>query len=148
MNEPFPLLDGNTLSVSDRLDLIAMIVDDASRDIIIKVGELYLSHYYSGVSSKPSGDPGVDYIVTLREALRGAIRPMYHSDPLAYPPLEAAHVSGRSHTRIKKAIREGELTARKDGKATLIEHAELKRWIESFPTIGRVPHTEEDHVHV
>jgi hypothetical protein len=36
-------------------------------------------------------------------------------DALAYPPLQAARVTGRSHSRIKKAIRERELTARKDG---------------------------------
>src|SRR4029077_16030031 len=48
-------------------------------------------------------------------------------------------VTGRSHTRIKKAIREKELTARKDGRATLIERAELQRWLASLPTIGRKP---------
>ena len=58
---------------------------------------------------------------------------------LAYPPAQAAKVVGRSHTRIKKAIREKELTARKDGRATLIEHAELQRWLASLPTIGREP---------
>lgn len=54
--------------------------------------------------------------------------------PLAYAPAQAAKVVGRSHTRIKKAIREGELIARKDGRATLIEHAELQRWVTSLPT--------------
>ena len=60
-------------------------------------------------------------------------------DALAYPPAQAAKVTGRSHTRIKKAIREKELTARKDGRATLIERAELQRWLASLPTIGREP---------
>ena len=60
-------------------------------------------------------------------------------DALAYPPAQAAKVTGRSHTRIKKAIREKELTARKDGRATLIERAELQRWLASLPTIGRRP---------
>ena len=60
-------------------------------------------------------------------------------DALAYPPAQAAKVTGRSHTRIKKAIREKELTARKDGRATLIERAELQRWLASLPTIGRKP---------
>jgi excisionase family DNA binding protein len=58
---------------------------------------------------------------------------------LAYTTVQAAQVTGRSHTRIKKAIRERELTARKDGRATLIEHAELVRWISAMPTIGRKP---------
>ena len=67
-------------------------------------------------------------------------------DALAYPPAQAAKVTGRSHTRIKKAIREKELTARKDGRATLIERAELQRWLAALPTIGRKPEQEPAHV--
>jgi excisionase family DNA binding protein len=59
---------------------------------------------------------------------------------------QAAKVTGRSHTRIKKAIREKELTARKDGRATLIERAELQRWLAALPTIGRKPEQEPAHV--
>ena len=36
-----------------------------------------------------------------------------------------------------KAIKAKELTARKDGRCTLIEAAELQRWIRTFPAIGR-----------
>ena len=72
-----------------------------------------------------------------------APRPIKETQPatpsLAYPPAQAAKVIGRSHSRVKKAIREKELTARKDGRATLIEHTELRRWISSLPTIGRAP---------
>jgi excisionase family DNA binding protein len=57
--------------------------------------------------------------------------------PLAYTPDDAARASGRSRTRIFKAIRDRELTARKDGRATLIERAELARWLSGLPTIGR-----------
>ena len=60
-------------------------------------------------------------------------------DALAYTTAQAAEVTGRSQTRIKKAVREKELTARKDGRATIIERAELARWIASLPTIGREP---------
>jgi excisionase family DNA binding protein len=60
-------------------------------------------------------------------------------DALAYTTSEAPRVTGRSRTRIKKAIREKELMARKDGRATLIERAELMRWIAAMPTIGRKP---------
>jgi hypothetical protein len=60
-------------------------------------------------------------------------------DALAYTTVQAAQVSGRSHTRIKLAIRQKELTARKDGRATLLERAELQRWIASMPTVGRKP---------
>jgi hypothetical protein len=55
--------------------------------------------------------------------------------PIAYPPAQAAMVSGRTRTRIFGAIKSGELQARKDGKATLIEHDELTRWIRSFPVV-------------
>jgi excisionase family DNA binding protein len=57
--------------------------------------------------------------------------------PLAYTAEEAARAIGRSHTRIKRAIREREITARRDGRITLIEHAELQRWLASMPIIGR-----------
>ena len=58
---------------------------------------------------------------------------------LAYTPVQAAAVSGRTRTRIFEAIRKEELTARKDGRATLIEAAELQRWLRSLPTTGRSP---------
>jgi excisionase family DNA binding protein len=54
--------------------------------------------------------------------------------PVSYAPETAAAVTGRSRTRIFKAIKDGELTARKDGRATLIEHDELRRWVRSMPT--------------
>jgi hypothetical protein len=55
--------------------------------------------------------------------------------PIAYPPAQAAAVSGRTRTRIFAAIKNGELEARKDGKATLIEHIELMRWVRTFPVV-------------
>jgi excisionase family DNA binding protein len=55
--------------------------------------------------------------------------------PIAYPPALAAQASGRSRTRIYRAIGLGELTARKDGKATLIERTELERWIKAMPVM-------------
>jgi excisionase family DNA binding protein len=64
---------------------------------------------------------------------------IYGSARIAYTPEEAAVVTGRSRSRIFKAIKDGELTARKDGKATLLEDAELRRWLGSLPTIGRQP---------
>ena len=50
---------------------------------------------------------------------------------------EAAESTGLSRTRLFQAIRDQELTARKAGKATLIETGELSRWIRSLPTKGR-----------
>ena len=54
-------------------------------------------------------------------------------------PDEAAESTGFSKTRIFQAIRNRELTARKDGKATVIETDELLRWLGSLPTRGRHP---------
>jgi excisionase family DNA binding protein len=58
-------------------------------------------------------------------------------------PDEAAESTGFSRTRIFQAIRDGELTARKDGKATVIETDELLRWLRSLPTRGRRPRMVE-----
>jgi excisionase family DNA binding protein len=59
--------------------------------------------------------------------------------PISYTPDQAALVTGRSRSRIFKAIKHNELTARKDGKATLLEADELRRWVRALPTIGRHP---------
>jgi excisionase family DNA binding protein len=60
-------------------------------------------------------------------------------EPISYTPEQAALVTGRSRSRIFKAIKDKELTARKDGKATLLERDELHRWVRSLPAIGRQP---------
>jgi excisionase family DNA binding protein len=59
--------------------------------------------------------------------------------PISYTPEQAAVVTGRSRSRIFKAIKDKELTARKDGKATLLEIEELRRWVRALPSIGRQP---------
>jgi hypothetical protein len=56
--------------------------------------------------------------------------------PLAYPVEEAGAAAGVSRTRIFEAIRKNELTARKAGKATIIEVSELQRWVRSLPIRG------------
>ena len=58
---------------------------------------------------------------------------------LGFSPDEAAASAGVSRTKIFEAIRDGELTARKSGKTTIIEPSELQRWIRSLPTRGRAP---------
>jgi hypothetical protein len=52
---------------------------------------------------------------------------------IALAPDEAALAAGVSRTRIFEAIRKGNLLARGDGKATIIELAELSRWVSSLP---------------
>ena len=64
-------------------------------------------------------------------------KPAPPPNAIAYSPADAATVTGRSRSRIFKAIKNEELTARKDGKATVIEDDELRRWVRTFPTVGR-----------
>ena len=59
--------------------------------------------------------------------------------PIAYRPAQAVVASGQPRTRIFNAIKNKELMAHKDGKATLIFDDELRRWLKTFPTIGRNP---------
>jgi hypothetical protein len=56
--------------------------------------------------------------------------------PLAYPVDDAGPAVGVSRSRIFEAIRNNELTARKAGRATIIEVGELQRWVRSLPTRG------------
>ena len=65
---------------------------------------------------------------------------------ISLTPDEAACSTGFSRTRIYNAIRDQELTARKDGRATVIELAELQRWVRSLPTRGRAPEPERHKV--
>jgi hypothetical protein len=51
----------------------------------------------------------------------------------------APAITGATRTSIYGAIREKKLTARKVGRRTIIEIAELQRWISTFPTKGREP---------
>jgi excisionase family DNA binding protein len=62
---------------------------------------------------------------------------------LGLNPDEAAASAGVSRTKIFEAIRDGVLTARKSGKATIIEPSELQRWVRSLPVRGRVPDHSE-----
>jgi hypothetical protein len=67
-------------------------------------------------------------------------REIEHGPPrLSLTPEESALATGFSRTRIFQAIRGEELTARKSGKATVIEIVELARWVKSLPTRGRPP---------
>jgi helix-turn-helix protein len=58
---------------------------------------------------------------------------------ISMTPDDASEATGFSRTRIFNAIRDGELTARKDGKATVIEISEILRWVRSLPTRGKTP---------
>lgn len=58
---------------------------------------------------------------------------------IAYPIEAIPLVAGVTRTQIFQAIKNKELMARKRGRRTIIEVDELRRWISTFPTKGRVP---------
>jgi excisionase family DNA binding protein len=58
---------------------------------------------------------------------------------LSATPERAAELTGFSRTKIFEAIKAEKLTARKNGKTTVIEASELARWVRSMPARGRVP---------
>jgi hypothetical protein len=72
----------------------------------------------------------------MSQIVTEAGQPAASIDRLAYTPLAAAIATGRSRSRLYKALKAGELVARKDGRATLIEAGELRRWIGSLPVMG------------
>jgi excisionase family DNA binding protein len=61
--------------------------------------------------------------------------------PIALSIAEACAASHISRTRIYEAIREGELTARKHGRRTLILSADLHQWLQSLPAFEAGPRT-------
>src|ERR1700730_10757917 len=56
---------------------------------------------------------------------------------IAYPIEEAAVVAGVARTRMFEAVRMKKITARKAGRATIIEHDELVAYVRSLPTVGK-----------
>jgi hypothetical protein len=56
---------------------------------------------------------------------------------IAYPIEEAAAVAGVARTRMFEAVRSKKITARKAGRATIIEHDELLAYVRSLPTVGK-----------
>jgi hypothetical protein len=60
-------------------------------------------------------------------------------EPVAIPIERVPEVVGLTRTRIFAAVANKELTARKAGRATIIELPELRRWLRSLPTRGRQP---------
>jgi hypothetical protein len=63
----------------------------------------------------------------------GHAAPPRELEPLAYDISEAAQVSRRGRTRIKRAIAAGELRAKKEGRSTIILESDLRRWLAQLP---------------
>lgn len=57
-------------------------------------------------------------------------------NPIAYRINDAVTVTGISRSKLFELIGSGDITARKLGRATLIERAELERYIATLPTNG------------
>ena len=56
-------------------------------------------------------------------------------DKIAYTIPEAVEATGISRTMIYKAMEEGRLTAKKNGKRTLILREELERFMRALPAL-------------
>ena len=69
-----------------------------------------------------------------KEALALKVGPV--SGKIAHTIPQAIDFSGLSRSVIYEALKEGKLHARKAGRRTLIEDAELRRFIGSLPVMG------------
>jgi hypothetical protein len=58
---------------------------------------------------------------------------------LAYPIEDVPDITGVPRTKIFGAVKTKQLTARKAGRSTIIEHTELVRYIKSLPFKGKEP---------
>jgi excisionase family DNA binding protein len=58
------------------------------------------------------------------------------SYPIALRISEVCAASRIGRTRVYEAIKRGELRARKNGKSTLILHADLVEWLNRLPVIS------------
>jgi len=56
------------------------------------------------------------------------------TDKIAYTYAQAAEATGVGETRIKEAVRNGELTVRYPSSKPIIEHDELLAWVHALPT--------------
>lgn len=61
--------------------------------------------------------------------------------PIALVIPDAVKATGISRSVIYEALKSGTLKARKSGRRTVIEVAELRRWLESMPEYRCVPRT-------
>ena len=61
--------------------------------------------------------------------------------PIAFSIAQACAASHIGRTRIYEAIREGQLSARKHGRRTLILSTDLHQWLQSLPVFEAGPRT-------
>lgn len=61
---------------------------------------------------------------------------------IAVPIERVPNLTGLARSRIFEAVKAKRLTVRKDGKASIVEMDELRRYVRSLPTRGRAPEPE------
>jgi excisionase family DNA binding protein len=113
------------------------------RDIFVKNSarrQNRRSHFVERIRSDKIGFPFLSHV---------GVHALAHSDasdaspkredemdtPIAYTIAEACAVARAGRTAIYEAIRNGALQARKRGRRTLILADDLRRWVESLPTL-------------
>jgi len=74
--------------------------------------------------------------MTTAEYYEAALERKQAAAPLAYNIPGAVEASGQSRTGIYDAIKSGALIARKRGARTVILADDLRRWLESLPTLN------------
>lgn len=62
--------------------------------------------------------------------------------PMALTIKDAVRTTGLSRTRIFAAIRDGHLTAKKAGKATIVLGESLQAYLDGLPSARRADHKE------
>jgi hypothetical protein len=59
--------------------------------------------------------------------------------PISYPIDDVPRVTGIPRRKVFQAAADKQLTVRKAGRTSIVEHDELLRWIQTLPTRGRAP---------
>jgi excisionase family DNA binding protein len=65
--------------------------------------------------------------------------------PLAVTIDDAARISARNRRRIYDAIKNGDLPALKDGRATLILMSDIEKWLGNLPRIAPRASMQPEH---
>lgn len=56
--------------------------------------------------------------------------------PLVYRPIQARQILGIGQTKFYSLVKAGDLRVKKIGRATLVEAAEIQRFLEALPAGG------------
>jgi hypothetical protein len=87
----------------------------------------------------PPAMPPVDAAKDGADADSGASRKRSVHLPISYPIETVPEITGIPRTKIFEAVRAKKLTVRKMGRSTIVERAEVERFIKALPSRGRLP---------